>query len=395
MIKKFSTSYAGFIDMENLGLEGTPANDRRYSNERLATVFDKTQAIAQVCDQWGYDTLWMAEHHFQPEGYECIPNLIMLGLHLAHLTKKLKFGCAFNISPMWHPLRLAEDFATADILTNGRVRFGVGRGYHTREVETFGAPMLNSDANRELFEEQVEVILKAFNEESFAHKGKYYTLPPRVPYRGYELEEITLVPRPVHLPVEIWQPIVSASPRGMDFMAKHRIKGVVTWAGEASGERIKAYQDAAAGYGRELQLGEDLCVAFRIHLDDSAQKAMRAIKPYFEENIKMFAPLGFVRGMTDEQIRSLSGPSAASTPGLPTVEAAASDREWLFGTPEDLIAYLKEFEELYPGVEQVIVGSVMGTPGAVMVEQLEWFAKEVMPAFLPRPVATDGGGPPS
>ena len=92
MIKKFSTSYAGFIDMENLGLEGTPANDRRYSNERLATVFDKTQAIAQVCDQWGYDTLWMAEHHFQPEGYECIPNLIMLGLHLAQCNGTCDFA---------------------------------------------------------------------------------------------------------------------------------------------------------------------------------------------------------------------------------------------------------------------------------------------------------------
>ena len=390
MIKSFSTSYAGFIDMENLGLAGTPANDRRYSNERLASVFDKTQAIAQVCDRWGYDTLWMAEHHFQPEGYECIPNLIMQGLHLAHLTEKLKFGCAFNIAPMWHPLRLAEDFATADILTDGRIRFGVGRGYHTREVETFGAPMLDSDANRELFEEQVEVLLKAFNEESFSHRGKYYTIPPRVAYRGYELEEITLVPRPARLPVEIWQPIVSASPRGMDFMAKHGIKGVVTWSGDDSGERIQAYQDASARYGRELKLGEDLCVAFRFHLDDNAQKAMRAARPYFEENIKMFAPLGFVRGMTDEQIRSLSGPAAASTPGLPTIEAAASDREWLFGTAEDLIAYLKEFEESYPGVEQVIVGSVMGTPGAVMVEQLEQFGREVMPAFLPRPVAADG-----
>ncbi len=73
---------------------------------------------------------------------------------------------------MWHPLRLAEDFATADILTNGRVVFGVGRGYHTREVETFGSPMLDADAdaNRELFEEQ-EIVLKAFNHDSGAAMG--------------------------------------------------------------------------------------------------------------------------------------------------------------------------------------------------------------------------------
>ena len=126
---------------------------------------------------------------------------------------------------MWHPLRLAEDFATADILTSGRVVFGVGRGYHTREVEAFGAPMLDQDANRELFEEQVEIIFKAFNERSFSHQGKHYTLPPQVPYRGYELTELTLVPRPLHRPVECWQPIVSASQRGLDFMAQHGHQG--------------------------------------------------------------------------------------------------------------------------------------------------------------------------
>src|SRR5688572_21125547 len=66
---------------------------------------------------------------------------------------------------MWHPLRLAEDFAVADVLTGGRVTFGVGRGYHTREVETFGSPLLDQDANRELFEEQVGIIFKARSEE--------------------------------------------------------------------------------------------------------------------------------------------------------------------------------------------------------------------------------------
>ena len=63
----------------------------------------------------------------------------------------------------------------ADILTNGRVIFGVGRGYHTREVETFGSPMLDGDANRELFEEQIEIILTAFREESFSYQGEAFS----------------------------------------------------------------------------------------------------------------------------------------------------------------------------------------------------------------------------
>ena len=136
MITKFDSSYVGSIDLENLGYGGTPINDRRYPNEELAGVLHKAVAMAKQMDRLGYNTFWMAEHHFQPEGTECIPNLLMMALHLTHVTKNLKIGCGFNIVPMWHPLRLAEDYAMADILTGGRVIFGVGRGYHTREVET-------------------------------------------------------------------------------------------------------------------------------------------------------------------------------------------------------------------------------------------------------------------
>src|ERR1700730_16549517 len=139
MINKFMTVYAGHIDIPDHGQNATPANDRRYSNHELASVFDKTEAIAKVMDELGYDTLWLAEHHFQHEGYERLPNILMLAVHLAHITKQLRIGCGFNIAPMWHPLRLAEDYATTDILTKGRTVFGVGRGYHSREVETFGA----------------------------------------------------------------------------------------------------------------------------------------------------------------------------------------------------------------------------------------------------------------
>ena len=207
MITKIGSLFAGNVDLTDIGFAGTPANDRWLTDHDLASVFDKCEAMATCMDKYGYSTFWAAEHHFQREGYECIPNLMMLFVHLAHLTKKLRFGCGFNISPMWHPLRLAEDYATADILTEGRVRFGVGRGYHTREVETVGSPILDQDANREIFEEQIEIIFKAFNERSFSHKGKYYDIPPKVPYRGYELENITLVPKPTNLPVECWQPI--------------------------------------------------------------------------------------------------------------------------------------------------------------------------------------------
>ena len=303
MISKFVTVYPGHIDMPDMGQDATPANDRNFTNDQLVGVFEKTEAIARQMDKFGWDTLWLAEHHFQREGYEVLPNLLMLAVHLAHVTEKLKIGCGFNIAPMWHPLRLAEDYAVADILTKGRTVFGVGRGYHTREVETFGSPLQDQAANRELFEEQVEILFKAFHSDRFSHRGKYYTLPPDVPYRGYQLKELTLVPRPVNRPVECWQPIVSATPRAMDFMVKHDIKGAVGGGAATMAEGpISAYRDAAARAGKNWELGENLTVGIFVHLAKTREQAIREMTPFYEEHVKMFAPLGFVPGITPEQV---------------------------------------------------------------------------------------------
>ena len=281
MIKYFGTQYAGHVlEGENIGFDGTPTNDRWYPNERLVEAFETCKLGCQLTEELGFDVFWMAEHHFQREGTECLPNLMMLSLWLAQHTERIKFGCLSNIIPMWHPLRLAEDFAMVDIFTHGRVIFGVGRGYHTREVETFGAPMLDGDANRELFEEQVEVVLKAFHEKSFSHKGNHYTIPPDVPYRGYQLKEITVVPRPIHRPVEIWQPMSSGSPRGMEFMAKHGIKGIIAGSGLTHvDEWMHRFQEANARYGRQLELGENLALGMWCWLGDSRDSAKLGLRP--------------------------------------------------------------------------------------------------------------------
>ena len=382
MITKFATVYAGHVDLPDMGQMATPANERRYSNEVLSTVFQKTEDVARVMDECGYDAIWLAEHHFQHEGYECLPNILMLAVHLAHVTPRIRIGCGFNIAPMWHPLRLAEDFATADILTRGRTIFGVGRGYHSREVETFGAPILDQEANRELFEEQVEIILKSFDQESFSHQGKHYTLPPAVPYRGYELREITFVPRPIHRPVECWQPIVSAKPRALDFMVRHRIKGVIGGGAATMAEGpVHGYREAAARAGRDLALGEDLCLGIFFHLAETREKAIREITPYYEEHVKMFAPLGFVPGITPAQMEAASRRGGWGAAGVPTVEDYTKTGSWFAGPPEDLVAYLKDLESRFPGLQHVNMSISMGTPKPVMLEQLRWLAKEVMPQF--------------
>ena len=380
MIKRFSVLYVGQIDLDAVGAGGRDPDSRRYSNRQLTQSLEHAQALAQQMDDSGFYCLWAAEHHFQHEGYECIPNLTLLGVHLAGRTRNLKFGAAFNIVPMWHPLRLAEDFAMGDVLTGGRLIFGIGRGYQTREVETFGAPLLDQAANRELFEEQVEIILKAFNQESFSHQGKHYQLPPEVPYRGYQLRELTLVPRPLHTPVEIWQPVTSG--RTIEFIAGQGIKGMVALTGEQLvSQFFQTYQTAAEAAGRQLALGQDMALAFGFYLADTQEEAIERVRPFHDERYKWFAPFGLVR-YVDEQGRMWGSPGAPAR--TPTVEDGVQQKAWLCGTPDYFIATLREFEERYPGLEDIILQWPEGMPWQEASAQLEIFSREVMPAFAGR-----------
>jgi alkanesulfonate monooxygenase SsuD/methylene tetrahydromethanopterin reductase-like flavin-dependent oxidoreductase (luciferase family) len=384
MITKFDSLFAGHVDMDDVGYGGVPVNDRRYPNEHLATVFEKAEAMARLMDRLGYTTFWMAEHHFQREGYECIPNVLMLALHLAHRTRRLRLGCGFNIAPMWHPLRLAEDYATVDILTGGRVTFGLGRGYHTREVETFGAPLRDQAANRELFEEQADIIFKAFNSEQFSHHGKHYTLPAAVPYRGYDLKDLTLVPRPLRRPVECWQPIQGGSARALDFMAKHGIQGMVgggSAEGGAMHKTVLAWQDAHRRVGKELALGERLCFGFHFFIADSREQGMREAAKYYEENMKMFGELRLVRALTEEQIEIMRDPLRAPAAKLPRIEEAVASGGFLCGSPAEIVDHLKRLERAYPGLDRVSISLSVGVPKAVALDQLERFGTEVMPHF--------------
>jgi alkanesulfonate monooxygenase SsuD/methylene tetrahydromethanopterin reductase-like flavin-dependent oxidoreductase (luciferase family) len=377
MIKKFSVLYVGQIELENIGLQGTPSEARRYPNERLVEAFWTARDVSQLMDELGYHALWTAEHHFQREGYEVFPNLIQLGLWLATQTRRLKFGCAFNVLPMWHPVRLAEDYAMADIVTGGRVIMGVGRGYHSREVESFGAPVIDQAANRELFEEQMEVLLKCFNEDAFSHRGKHYTIPPEVEYRGYTLRDITCVPRPIHLPVEIWMPI--ASGKTIDFMARHDLKAMVTLNGEKIlDDVVRAYQAACAKAGRVKQLGQDMIWGAGIYLANTAEEAIRRVEPSHDERYKWFAPFGFVR-YADEHGRTWGTPGAPAR--VPNLRDGIQQKAWFVGPPAQVIDGIKSIEAKYPGLEHFMIHWAEGIPPKEFKEQLRWFAREVMPAF--------------
>src|SRR5260221_12137899 len=106
MISRFGSLFAGHVDLDDHGLDATPVTDRWLANARLLTVFDKAPRIAQLLDRRGYDVFWLAEHHFQRECYEVVPNILLLAVHLADRAERIKFVCGLNILPMGPPLRL-------------------------------------------------------------------------------------------------------------------------------------------------------------------------------------------------------------------------------------------------------------------------------------------------
>jgi len=101
----------------------------------------------------------------------------------------------------------------------------------------------------------------------------------------------------------------------------------------------------------------------------------------------MFGPLRLVRALSDEQIEAMSDPTRAPTANLPRVEDAIAAGGFLCGSPAQLVEHLKTLEERYPGLDRISVSLSVGVPKSVALEQLEWFASEVIPAFKPAPVA--------
>ncbi|MFQ5556232.1 MAG: LLM class flavin-dependent oxidoreductase, partial [Acidimicrobiales bacterium] len=198
----------GGVEMEGVGAGPPAPTDRRYNSAAVWGATERILDMGVLSDRLGFDSFWLTEHHFQYEGYEVVPNGLMIGAVLAERTDRIGIGMAFNIVGQWHPLRLAEDFATLHNLSGGRGILGVGRGTVPREAEVLGTRIGSFDNpdqeaddkfNRRQFDEAMQLIRMALDQESFAFHGDVYDFPPPgIPDRGGEVEELTLVPRPLH-----------------------------------------------------------------------------------------------------------------------------------------------------------------------------------------------------
>jgi alkanesulfonate monooxygenase SsuD/methylene tetrahydromethanopterin reductase-like flavin-dependent oxidoreductase (luciferase family) len=141
------------------------------------------------------------------------------------------------------------------------------------------------------------------------------------------------------------------------------------------------FQAAYARIGKHVELGERLAIGFQFYIANSVEEGMREAAKYYEENMKMFGELRLVKALTDEQIAAMRDPKLAVNTKLPRIEDAVKAGGFLTGTPADIIESLKKIEAAYPGLSRVTVTLPLGTPLSVWLEQVERFAKEVMPAF--------------
>src|SRR5437879_2755610 len=157
------------------------------NNERYQQMLEEMRKLAVLADDAGFDVFATTEHHFHSEGYETSVAPLLLYADLAARTKRIRFALLGLVLPAWDPIRAAEELAVFDHLTRGRLYAGFARGYQDRWVNVLGqqyhvtgAPMDGSaidQHNRRVYEEAVQVIKKAWTEETFEFNGQYYKVP--------------------------------------------------------------------------------------------------------------------------------------------------------------------------------------------------------------------------
>lgn len=382
---KFGVFTFGSVEMDDRG-PGTPVpTDRRFNQSEMWRTTEQLIELGITADRIGYDAYFFTEHHFQYEGYEVTPNAMQLGAWLAAKTSSIRLGALFNIVPQWHPLRLAEDFATLHNLSGGRAILGVGRGTVPRELRPlspFGVSVGSLDnpeaeaddtKNREVFAESMAIIRAALDQDEFAYHGRYFDLPPPgIPDRGETVQNLALVPRPLH-PYEIWQAITS--PPTLEQVPRWGHTGVFWNLNHVFVKRFwdryaEVYEEA---HGQALAPGgrRRLVVSFRI--GDTRQEAIASARPGHDEFWKFLGPYGWSRGYMGEDGK----PAPAGL--VPTLEQSMEQRTCLIGTAEEVAEGIAFYRDLLGCDYFVLFPQFAGDPFALAEEQLERFWSEVIP----------------
>lgn len=377
----------GGVEMEQLG-QGAPLPvSRRYTQEDFFDATRRILGVGAVADELGYDSFWLTEHHFQHEGYEVIPNGILLGAFLAERTRRIGIGTMFNVLGQWHPLRLAEDFSMLHNLSGGRAILGLGRGTVPREMLPLSSGRSsvgsadNPDqaaadlVNREVFDESLDLLLACLTSETFQHSGKHFAAPPGgIPDRGGEVAHLTLVPRPLY-PFDVWQ--AATSPATLKAIPKRGFGGVFWLQNHATLKRRwgQFADDYEREQGRVLGLGEKRMAVLNTHIADTHEQAIERARPGHDEFWRFLGPYGWNSGYV--------GPDGGAAPKdwVPALEDSIAQGQWIVGTADEVGGRINDLADDIGLANLTLFPSMPGERYDLAEEQLQRFAENVRPSL--------------
>ena len=248
-------------------------NNTRSSNQLVADIV----AEALYADQLGMHSAWIGEHHFNSLGVLSCPDLVLS--HIAAQTRRIRLAPAVTVLPLHHPIRVAEQFATIDLLSGGRVDFAAGRGYDRREYLPFH---VSFEDNQEIFAEGLEVVRKLWDAEGrISHRGKHYSF-----------DDVRITPRPLQRPIPTYvgsfsKPSIELAARLGCGLIVAPFAAAITYGGLK--QVADLYHETCARHGRKP--GRLMCSYFT-HLADTKEQELaqreRQVRYYRECVIPAF-----------------------------------------------------------------------------------------------------------
>jgi alkanesulfonate monooxygenase SsuD/methylene tetrahydromethanopterin reductase-like flavin-dependent oxidoreductase (luciferase family) len=341
----------------------------------------------ELLDQLGYDGVGFNEHHTSPYGLMNSPNL--MAASAAQRTKNIKLLIYGNLLPLHEPLRLAEELAMLDCLSNGRLISGFARGI-PREYNVHNVKQSES---RERFEEAYDIIMKAWTEDVFSYEGKFWSY-----------HDVAIWPRPVQAPAPpVWTPI-SSSKESIEWAARHNIP--ITPGLGARGLRediIRYYAQCLTRAGHTITPGH-LTINMEAYVAESKAQAVREYGPHhlyfnrvlFSHGNTTEADLnkktGYITDDSSSFVRPENQAAAARARSdyrdmtMADVEARAETLPW--GTAAEVRDRIIEEAE-HAGAGTVLLSFNRGAmPHEMFVEQIRRFAKDVLPALQAHEITT-------
>ncbi|WP_432838483.1 LLM class flavin-dependent oxidoreductase [Dactylosporangium sp. CA-092794] len=405
----FMTSSAIPVTLEERRAKRPVSRD----NEAFQRMLQGYQKIVLWADELGIDAFGSTEHHFQYEGGDSIPNNLLLYAKLATLTQNLTFVPMSVVLNTHDPIRVAEDLALFSHMFPGRLGVAFARGFQTRWVQTLGqtehavAHHPESEAaNRQKFDEFLEIIEKAWTQDSFSHNGPNYQAPfpatgiPDWPLADWTREfgvpgdvdehgtihRIGVTPKPLNRP-EIFIPSTRTEQTILDAGRNGRTLFVSASGRDRIRQVARTYRDAAREAGQEVELGDKFGIVAKIALGDTFEEAFDfAVHTagFWYQNIlgKFWFNEGY-RIDSDPPQRPLE---FADARGL--TQRMFDAGQLLCGTPEQVSEQLTGMATLYgDGKLDWLIWESWGQSmpfddwDGVQRYQLETYAKKVMPAF--------------